>query len=452
MPIKTATFAGIEKMNASLGLSSQMRSISAKLADQVTALAGEAAGAYLDHLSANVASLRPDIERHRVAIVDAEVKHFSLLFSSDLDEHYVSSLNDGTNTEFAEVMGARVRLGTAARVIDRLFADVGRRHRFSGRETARECLAIAKLLMSDSLAASVCHQKAAAAAQDARRGDLETASTTFQSNIAAVTDSLFENAALLKERSLAARRDSHKAGACAEAAEEAAAKCAATAIETNALSEAFARALDGVEAETTRSEQSIKRSGERARAVGCSVTEVAAAAERIVSVVSLIGDIANQTNLLALNATIEAARAGDVGRGFSIVASEVKALAQQTANAAAEIAKQIADLQSIAGNSVQQIQTIEDTAGELARSGRTIQETVHGQVATTTAMSSSVRDAISQSEAGLEAARLARSTMAAVVDVTQEVDDAVSEMVEAIASVRASSGNFLSSINVKKGC
>ncbi|MBE7197783.1 MAG: hypothetical protein INR70_08275, partial [Parafilimonas terrae] len=54
---------------------------------------------------------------------------------------------------------------------------------------------------------------------------------------------------------------------------------------------------------------------------------------KIGDMVGMISGIAGQTNLLALNATIEAARAGDAGRGFAVVAAEVKALAEQTANA-----------------------------------------------------------------------------------------------------------------------
>ncbi|WP_050992580.1 methyl-accepting chemotaxis protein [Bradyrhizobium sp. WSM471] len=76
------------------------------------------------------------------------------------------------------------------------------------------------------------------------------------------------------------------------------------------------------------------------------MVDLAAAAERIGSVVQLIAAIARQTNLLALNATIEAARAGDRGRGFAVVAQEVKSLATQTAQATVEIREQIDGIQT----------------------------------------------------------------------------------------------------------
>lgn len=75
----------------------------------------------------------------------------------------------------------------------------------------------------------------------------------------------------------------------------------------------------------------------------------------------IIKQIANQTNLLALNAGIEAARAGDAGRGFAVVAGEVKALAEKTADATADIQRQVAAAQSATNDVVVAIDRIRDT-------------------------------------------------------------------------------------------
>lgn len=113
------------------------------------------------------------------------------------------------------------------------------------------------------------------------------------------------------------------------------------------------------------------------------INELATVAAEIGDMTNLINQIAQQTNLLALNATIEAARAGESGRGFAIVAQEVKALAGETAKATHEIAQKTAGIQSSTDRSVTAIQAILATVRELNLLSGRIATAVERQAAAT---------------------------------------------------------------------
>jgi methyl-accepting chemotaxis protein len=189
-------------------------------------------------------------------------------------------------------------------------------------------------------------------------------------------------------------------------------------------SEELSSSISEIGSQVAKSSQVAGSAVREVEGANAKVQELADAANKIGEVVELITDIAEQTNLLALNATIEAARAGEAGKGFAVVASEVKNLASQTAKATEEISGQVTSIQGATQEAVGSIEGIGKTIKEISEIATTIASAVEEQGAATQEIAGNVQ----QAAAG-----------------TQEVNENISGVTQAVSETGTAAKEVLSS-------
>ncbi|CUB02610.1 methyl-accepting chemotaxis protein [Marinomonas fungiae] len=176
------------------------------------------------------------------------------------------------------------------------------------------------------------------------------------------------------------------------------------------------------QAQIDASQHSIQQLANDVSSVSEVIQRVSQDAENINSILKTISDIAEQTNLLALNAAIEAARAGEQGRGFAVVADEVRVLSQRTYSSIEEIQKMIENLQHSSSNAVTQIQRSHEQAERSVQDIHTARESFEEIKRLITSISDRATQIASATEEQT-------SVTKGISENTTEVDDGAREMV-----------------------
>jgi methyl-accepting chemotaxis protein len=173
----------------------------------------------------------------------------------------------------------------------------------------------------------------------------------------------------------------------------------------------------------------MKRIAGSVRGVADSIANLGDQSERISSIVQTIKDVADQTNLLALNAAIEAARAGEAGRGFAVVADEVRKLAERTTQATGEIGDMIGAIQ---GSAQSAVVTMRDAVSQVDR-GTELAEQAGEAITSIRSVNGEVTAVMNDISAAISEQGIASSSIA------QQVERVAQASEENSASARLSS-------------
>lgn len=272
-------------------------------------------------------------------------------------------------------------------------------------------------------------------AAEARRTELGKFADDFEAAVGAIVGNVaasareLEGAAGMLTRT--AETTQNLSGTVASASEEASSSVQSVAGATEELS----ASIDDIGRQVRESSVIADGAVSQARNTDARIGKLSHAAQQIGEVVKLINAIAEQTNLLALNATIEAARAGEAGRGFAVVASEVKTLASQTAKATDEISAQISSMQTATAESVAAIKQIVETIGQVSSISSQITTAVEQQGTATQEIARNVQN-------------VAKSTQDVALNITEvnrgatETGSASSEVLNSAKTLSVESGRL----------
>ena len=250
-----------------------------------------------------------------------------------------------------------------------------------------------------------------------RRAEMEQLAAEFEESVQQIAKELTEAVAGMHENSQAMSAIATDTRAKSKSASGLVVETQANVDSVANAAEELARTIEQLAAQTHGAKALTGDTVTESQAAREKVQQLVDAVGQIVPITGLIQSIAQQTNLLALNATIEAARAGAAGKGFTVVAAEVKSLAAQTASATDEINRKIAAVNASCDAVVGIMSKVIDAITRLGEDAAEMESAVNHQASATQEISHNAQLAAERS-------RTAASNIAELDRKTGENDDA----------------------------